>query len=83
LLELVLEPVLVPLPLDPLPLLPEPELPPELEPEPPLPLLVFDLLLPPSFANSCVVAMPSDNKATAQTIDFLNFNMVFPLKLIN
>jgi hypothetical protein len=74
---------LVPLPPEPLPLLlllllPEPELP--LEPEP---LLEFelDLLSLPSLANSGVADMPSDSKATTQIKDFLNFNMMFPLKV--
>jgi hypothetical protein len=64
-------------PLEPLPLLeleplePEPELLPE--PDDPLP--------PPSFANSGVTAIPSDSTATVQTIVFLNFNMMFPLKV--
>ena len=73
-----LELVLLPPEPFPLLLLPEPELP--LEPEP---LLEFepDLLPPPSFANSGVADIPSDNKATTQTIDFLNFNMMFPLKM--
>ena len=64
------------LPPEPLPLLEPEPLEPELEllPEPELPL-------PPFLAKSGVAAMPSDNKVTAQTIDFLNFNMLFPLKV--
>jgi hypothetical protein len=69
-------------PLEPLPLLelepldPEPELRPELLPEP-------DDPLPPSFANRGVTPIPSDNTAIVQTIDFLNFNMMIPLKKID
>jgi hypothetical protein len=64
------------LPLEPLPLL-------ELEPlEPELELLPeLDLLLPPSFANNGVTAMPSDNTVMVQTIVFLNFIMMFLLKV--
>jgi hypothetical protein len=64
-------------PLEPLPL------PLELEPEllEPELLLELDLPLPPSLAKRGVPAMPSDINVTAQTIDFLNFNMMYLLKV--
>jgi hypothetical protein len=39
--------------------------------------------LPPSFAYSGVAAIPSVNRAMVQIRDFLNFNMMIPLKKID
>jgi hypothetical protein len=74
---LLIEPELElePLALEPLPLLLEPALEPE-----PLPL---EPELPPPFAYSGVAAIPIASKTVVQTNVFLNFNMMFPLKVNN
>lgn len=72
---LLIEPELElePLALEPLPLLLEPAL--ELEP------LALEPEFPPSFAYSGVAAIPIASKTLVHTNVFLNFNMMFPLKV--